>query len=214
MGLNDQPSCNEIRDRALIERYVAGNLADDEVEALESHYLTCARCQAELRLAMAIRDTLPEVRGASQAGDTFTLSLRRRRRGRPVKVGAAAIAVAAVLAGLLFVRPTAEPDRPELREEVPDVPSAPSLLAPEGEVASVEEFRWEPVTSADRYRVTVYNAESAVVWQIETRETHAGPPDANLLEPDVQYLWEVAARVGFDRWISSSLTRFRISSPN
>ena len=57
-------NCDEITDRALIEGYVAGRLGEAETEAFESHYLTCERCQNELRLALAIREALPEVREA------------------------------------------------------------------------------------------------------------------------------------------------------
>jgi len=62
-------TCDVIVDGELIERYLAGALSETEAEALESHYLTCARCQNELRLAAAIRDVLPELREAAQAPD-------------------------------------------------------------------------------------------------------------------------------------------------
>ena len=59
-------NCDEITDRALIEGYVGGRLGEADVEAFESHYLTCERCQNELRLALAIREALPEVREAGR----------------------------------------------------------------------------------------------------------------------------------------------------
>lgn len=50
-------ACDALRDRALVERYVAGTLPEPEASELEVHYLTCARCQADVRLAAAIAGT-------------------------------------------------------------------------------------------------------------------------------------------------------------
>ncbi len=52
-----QMECDDIRERALIERYVAGRLSEEEASELEAHYLVCQRCQADVRLAMAIRSS-------------------------------------------------------------------------------------------------------------------------------------------------------------
>jgi tetratricopeptide (TPR) repeat protein len=48
-------TCNRLREREMIERYMAHRLSEAEATELETHYLTCARCQADLRLAAAIR---------------------------------------------------------------------------------------------------------------------------------------------------------------
>ena len=39
---------------------MTGKLSEREAAAFESHYLTCVRCQEELRLAAAIREELGE----------------------------------------------------------------------------------------------------------------------------------------------------------
>ena len=52
-------TCDLVADAGLIERYVAGRLSDDESARLETHYLTCARCQDDIRLATAIRAAGP-----------------------------------------------------------------------------------------------------------------------------------------------------------
>ncbi len=209
-------TCEEITRRALIERYVAGRLSETDAEALESHYLTCDRCYDELRLAAAIWTTLPEVRKDAAAEPQPALSVRGRRYGHRWKIGVAGLAAAAVLAGVLLLRPSdldVDRDAPLHRENVPDVEAAPTAEVPIGEIVALEEFRWAPVTSADLYRVTVYDTKGAVIWEVETRETHAAPPDATELEPGIPYLWEVEARVGWDQWVSSELVRFRISEP-
>ena len=206
-------NCDEITDRALIEGYVAGRLGEADTEAFESHYLTCERCQNELRLALAIREALPEVReaGLHAPAEPEVGVISRRLKVRT----AAALAVAAVLAGLLLVRPSKvdEESAPVQREEATGVEVAPSLRAPGGVVAAVESFQWSQVPEADLYRLTVYDAEAAVVWEVETPDTLITPPDSTEFEPDTRYIWTVAARVGFDRWVSSELVDFTISGP-
>ena len=206
-------NCDEMADRALIEGYVAGRLGEAETEAFESHYLTCERCQNELRLALAIREVLPEVREAGLHGppELEVSVISRRLKVRT----AAALAAAAVLAGLLLVRPSKldEESAPVHRDEATGVEVAPSLRAPGGVVAAVESFQWSQVPGADLYRITVYDAEAAVVWEVETPDTLITPPDGTEFEPDVRYIWTVAARVGFDRWVSSELVDFTISGP-
>jgi anti-sigma factor RsiW len=84
----DQAACDDIRDRSLIERYVAGKLTEAEAAELEAHYLTCARCQGDVRLAAAIRGAPVE------------------RSRRPVAVwGGLGLAVAAGLAAILLLAP-------------------------------------------------------------------------------------------------------------
>ncbi len=206
-------NCDEITDRALIEGYVAGRLGEAETEAFESHYLTCERCQNELRLALAIREALPEVReaGLLAPADSGVGVISRRFKVRT----AAALAAAAVLAGLLLVRPSTldEESAPAQRDEATGVEVAPSLRGPGGVVAAVESFQWSQVPGADLYRITVYDAEAAVVWEGGTRDTSITPPDGTEFEPDARYIWKVAARVGWDRWVSSELVEFTISEP-
>ena len=206
-------NCDAITDRALIEGYVAGRLGEADTEAFESHYLTCERCQNELRLALAIREALPEVReaGLLAPAEPVVGVISRRFRGRT----AAALAAAAVLAGLLLVRPSKldEEAAPVHRDEATGVEVAPSLRAPGGVVAAVEMFQWSQVPAAGLYRITVYDAEGVVVWEVETRDTSITPPDTTEFEPAARYIWTVAARVGFDRWLSSELVDFTISGP-
>jgi hypothetical protein len=210
--LSEPLSCDEIVGRALIERYVAGKLSAAEVEALESHYLTCSRCQTDLRLAAAIRAVLPEVQDTSPAATVSPIAEAKHRFGRRRRALATAAAIAAALAGVLLLRPS-DTDSPGHRDVVPVTEIIPNVEIPIGEVAAVEQFRWAPVASADLYRLTLYDAAGDVVWHIDTRETHIAPPDTIRLEPGALYLWQVAARVDWDRWVNSELVRFTISEP-
>jgi hypothetical protein len=205
-------SCGAVIDRGLIERYLAGTLSEAEVEAFESHYLTCTRCQNDLRMAAAIRDVLPEVQEASRTADASTAGVTGRWFGRRERIAAIAVAIAAVLAGIVLVRPSTI-DSLRHRDTVPDTEMVPVVEAPVGEVEPVEEFRWTAVTAADLYRVTLYDAAGDVIWQVEARETHVALAVTVRLEPGALYLWGVDARVDWDRWVSSELVRFRISEP-
>lgn len=210
--MSEALNCDAIVDRGLIERYLVGLLSESEVEALESHYLTCARCQGDLRLAAAIRDVLPEVQEALPIAGVSPAVMTGRRFGRRARIGAVAAALAAILAGVLLVQPT----RIESlwhREAVPAAEIVPTVEAPIGEVGAVEGFRWAAVTSADLYEVMLYNAAGDVLWQVDSRQTHVSLPDTVRLETGVLYLWQVSARVGWDRWVSSELVRFRVSEP-
>jgi tetratricopeptide (TPR) repeat protein len=86
-------TCGDVAERGFVERYVAGRLDPAEVEAFEAHYVTCPRCQEDLRLAAAVRRNLPLVAGASAP---------RRRWPRPLLAGVG-LAAAAGLAALLLL---------------------------------------------------------------------------------------------------------------
>lgn len=83
-----QSRCDEIREQGIAERYAAGTLPEAEAAAFEQHYLTCARCQADVRLAAAIRN--------APAGS--------RRRISMLPVGLA-LAVAAGLMAVVLLGP-------------------------------------------------------------------------------------------------------------
>jgi tetratricopeptide (TPR) repeat protein len=92
--LSDPITCEDVAERALIERYVAGRLDRADAGALEEHYLFCARCRDDVRLAVAVRGALPSV----QAGP-----LRTPRRF--VRFGIAAALAAAAIAAVLLAGP-------------------------------------------------------------------------------------------------------------
>jgi hypothetical protein len=209
--LSETLSCDAIIEHGLIERYLTGALPESEVEALESHYLTCSRCQTELRMAAAIRDALPEMEQA--AADVSPAAATPWWHGRRARIGGVAAAIAAVLAGIVLVPPALR-ESAQHRDAVPAATRPPAVEAPSGEVGTVDEFRWTAVSSADLYRVTLYDMAGDVISTIETRATHAALPDSVRLEPGGLYLWQVSARVDWDRWLNSELVRFTIPNPD
>ncbi len=53
--MTEKLTCVEAQDLGLPERYAAGTLDDEAVERFEAHFLTCARCQEAVDLAVAVR---------------------------------------------------------------------------------------------------------------------------------------------------------------
>lgn len=222
-------TCSEVAEDALIERYLAGELPDDDVEALESHYLTCDRCYDELRLAVAVRDALPDVAKidtrrltlvegsvgtaapATAAGEGPMAPTRTRPGHRRWVGSTVAVAAAAVLAVLLFRPPRLEEPSTLHRSMPITAAPAPRADRPVGPVADARSFHWTAVSGADRYRVTLFNAEGAVLFETEQVGTEAVLPDSVLLAPGETYWWRINARVGFDRWAASDLIEFSIT---
>jgi tetratricopeptide (TPR) repeat protein len=58
--VDDRSTCDQIVADFVIERYASGRLPAPETAVFEEHLLTCDQCQAELMLAVAVREALPE----------------------------------------------------------------------------------------------------------------------------------------------------------
>lgn len=84
---------------------------------------------------------------------------------------------------------------------------APRTLSPANAAQPADSLRWTSVPTADLYRVRVWDTEGTVVFSGESARTSLGVP--NGLRPGTSYLWEVAARTGWDRWVSSDFVEFR-----
>jgi len=112
--VNDTLTCALVEERALVERYVADKLTDEQGrDDFEAHVIACPRCQAEIRLAMTVRAELPP------------MTARRTRRVWPWGLG---IAVAAGIAALIVLRTSGSSTR---WEDLGAVPVAPIYLGVE-----------------------------------------------------------------------------------
>lgn len=216
--MNEDSTCwaTKSEREGLVEAYVAGRLPMAEAASFEAHYLTCDRCQRELRFGLAIRAALgedssnePAVSGASPGSS----DLPNRSRFR--WAGAAALAAAAVLGGLLLAGPGDVLETPvsEHRqlERAPLV--APEPLEPVQEIGGVDAFLWRSVPDADLYRFTLYRADGELVHEAETTDTVLDAWGDMRLQAGEIYLWKVEARVGWDRWIESGLAPFSVVEP-
>jgi len=185
----------------MIAALADGSLAPDLRKSVLPHVASCARCRGALAaVARALAD--PAV------GRELSSSPSGRRRYRI----AVPLAAAAVLLLLLW---SPAGDRSPLHRGPPPPPPAttPVPRSPVGAVAAVHELRWTPVSGADRYRVTVFDATGGVVYAAEVADTVVTFPDSIALVPGDSYLWKVDARTGFDRWAASELVEFRVAGP-
>lgn len=176
-----------------------------------SHIATCTYCRHRLS-AIARAVSSPEVSGEIDALERAPLKLASRRVTRRVFVagGLAAAAVAVVLLRPVLREPAAREG--VTRESAITSTVAPRIVSPRGLTGSGEMLRWTRVPEADAYRVRVWNQEGDVVWSSETRDTTLlMPPE---LKAETTYLWEVNARIGWDRWVASDFIEFRIGTSN
>ena len=209
-------AAGEASQDCLDEAQIAAWVDGEATESVLSHVATCARCrQASASLVRAleaqqIAAALPEATRTPQHGVAVSRRERKVNRLLARKVGVAALLAAAGIAGILLLR--SSDLQLQRGEGTPaGLPAPPEAQAPVGSVLSVSQFRWGAVKGADLYRVTVFDEQGTVVWEIETRDTHADRPAGSRFESGVRYLWQVAARVGWDRWVSSDLVSFSIA---
>jgi tetratricopeptide (TPR) repeat protein len=94
--VNHRSSCDQIVAEFVIERYAAGQLTEAETAAFEAHLLTCDRCQRELTLAIAVRESLAEAE-AVESDEKPAAPGRLPWRRMAVGLTLAAAAVAALL---------------------------------------------------------------------------------------------------------------------
>ncbi len=129
--MNDTLHCADESAGALVDRYVAGQLDADETERFETHYLTCARCQEEVRFRASVRRALRSV-GANESAQNPRVATasgglkvaNRQWRSWPLRT-AIGLAIAAGIA--VFVVRSATTERRALAA-LGDVAEAPIYL--------------------------------------------------------------------------------------
>lgn len=189
----------------VIASFAEGSLSDAGRRAWTPHLSTCRRCQHELAsLVRALND--PQVANAAGAG----------KRGRLRVVGMTFPFVAAAAAVIaLVISPDGQPSAPEIQHRAPVLTpgAAPAGVSPVGPVSAVFDLQWSTVPEAQVYRVTLFDADGRALLEAETDEPRMTLPDSLRLAPAQRYLWQVQARIGFDRWVSSDLVEFRVIPP-
>ncbi|HEX6614816.1 MAG TPA: zf-HC2 domain-containing protein [Gemmatimonadales bacterium] len=171
--------------------FIEGRLEPAERTRVEAHLADCAECTSEI---VSVR-RLARPAAAS-----------KRRLVSIVSAAAAAGLLLAVWTGYGGLRHGGT----ELRELPAPALEAPTPLAPLSTGTLPVTFRWSPVAGADRYRISLFNAEGSVLWESEVAGSTAALPDSVRLAPATQYLWQVAARTGVGRWSAAPLTEFRL----
>lgn len=200
-GRSDEATADCLDDET-IAALADGMLSSVARAAALPHLAACSRCRmavASVARALADPDVARSITAARQS------SPRRFYRF------ALPLAAAAALA-LLFARPRTPPDD-GLTHRAPTITAeaAPSPESPVGRVAEANTLRWTAVPGADRYRVTLFDAEGQVRYETDLAGTVTVLPDSVVVVPGRPYLWKVEARTGFGRWSASELTEFTVA---
>ena len=187
-----------------------GHLTADQLVALLGHELgTEERSDAQLHLARCseCRDELVAVTEILQPERTDP-SQRKLPWRVLAPVAAAAAAVFLMVAGPWG--PGSTDDAPQHRDSPAQTSIVPTPVAPLGSVSAVEQLVWRVVDGADRYRLTLFDAEGEVLWKATTPDTIIDLPESIELNAGSRYLWRLEARVGWDMWEASELNEFRV----
>lgn len=193
-------------------------VAADQREAgvdrtIREHLSVCADCRRRLAAVVSLHDD-PSIRAELDKLDrSRVLSTPRWTRPRVViltGIAAAAVATIVMLGPVIAGREgVLVPVGSAQRDAGITATGAPRLLT--GPVVTDETavLRWTSVPEADLYRVRVWKTDGTVVWSGETRDTSVSlPTDIK----DGNFVWEVTARTGWDRWVSSEFTELTIRS--
>ncbi len=85
------------------------------------------------------------------------------------------------------------------------------MLSPVGEVTTLSELRWKPISGIDSYEAKLYTEAGDLLWEGSGKENTAILPESvrESLIPGHIYMWQVEALSQGER-LKSQLIRFRI----
>ena len=175
-----------------------------------AHLASCGECRIRFASLVTLVADPAVAAAARHAGRATGRSVWRRR------IASATGLVAAAAVFLMLAFPHARPDGAgEHRGPTITAAPAPVPITPLGDVESAKALRWASVAGAERYRVTLFDASGTVVFEAQGPDTSIALPDSVALVGGRSYLWKVEARTGWERWVSSELSEFRVrqSSP-
>ena len=220
LGLSDvesSPLAAPCLDDDAVAAIVDGDVIEPNAlrEAI-AHLGDCHDCRNRLAAVVHLLDD-SEIAAEIDLLDQRQPTVRFGRR-RFYQVSAVAMPAAAAVA-MLLVRPESFSFRDAVspnavqtsREEAVSTVAAPRILSPATVAGSADSLRWTGVPQADLYRIRIWNREGDVVWATDTRST-ALPIPRELAHDGGTYLWEVKARTGWDRWVTSDFLEFTIHS--
>lgn len=172
-------------------KYLDDGCTPEERATIEAHCAVCADCRIELIESHRVLRTAPG-------------SVAARRPVYIVPLAAAAVMT-------IFLLPRAHrPAEAVSREPGVVTALAPMPAMPTGDVSALSTLTWTRVAGADAYQPTVFDSAGAVLWTVVTNDTSVAVPDSLRRANARDLYWTVRARTGWDRWVTSPLTRFRI----
>jgi hypothetical protein len=196
-------------DADVIAAIVDGMDGDSHREGI-AHLGNCAECRARLAAVANLLDD-PLVAAEIKNLDAHAT---RRRPAAYWTAGATLAAAAAIT--IIFVGPNKLNRRAnepvassETRREATVTTTAPPRILSPVTIAANESLRWTSVPGADLYRIQVWDREGNVLVSEETRDTLLALPP-KIARTGGSFLWEVKARTGWDRWVSSDFVELNI----
>ena len=169
------------------------------------HLAECDECRARVTAVANLLDD-HEVSAAMPSSRTIVFPRSSSTRWTMLATLAAAATVTIILANPIN---SGRDDSQAQREGTLTASAAPQILSDAVVSGAQDSLRWSAVSGADLYRVQLWNREGTVVWSADTRQTSAAIPD-RLLRNKASYLWEVKARTGWDRWVSSDFLNLEV----
>jgi hypothetical protein len=176
-----------------------------------AHLSECTECRARLVAVMNLLadDAITaEVSALDPAVKRVTA-----RHWSPARWAAITTLAAAAVVTIVIVRPDRSPSKPVLpsttREATVATTAPPRIISPTV-VRAGDSLRWTSVRGADLYRVQVWDREGNVVFTTDSRDTSLLLP-AQIIRGG-SYLWEVKARTGWDRWVSSDFLELDVKT--
>lgn len=182
---------------AQLAAYLDRSLSDEERDRIEDHLAGCDECRGLL------------------LGTTATLRGERRRKRAATMSGTAAAAL--VISGLFFiVPPSSTPESPRLRGDAPDVRGASTALeaVSPGDGTAVATgsavLVWRAVEGVARYRITVSDPESNVVFEGDIADTTLSLGSIGPLVPGEAYVWYVDALMADGTSLTTGVHSFSV----
>lgn len=183
-------------------RNVAGDAND--------HILTCGECRRRVTAVAGLMQSQNVAREITALEAPIRSNKQRWSRMHLTVTGGLLAAATATIVLLGHVRSRPGLESSQYREVAITTTSAPRIVSPVIVNRLSDSLRWTRVPQADLYRVRIWSSEGTVIWSTETRDTAAALPPA--VHASTSYMWDVSARTGWDRWVSSDFVELKIGS--
>ena len=205
-------SCMDKNIGELIGGYELGLLSDEEKRQFENHLLECEYCFQSLYQAAPITNLLRKEKLAPSQNIEFQDEKEKvsfRLFGRKWALAAATV-ITVLLITFVFVwlqKPEEKIERLRGHDDVSIL-----VLFPIGEVSSISELRWKPITGIESYDVKIFTEAGNLVWEETSQETNAVLPDSvkESIMRGITYYWQVEAQTNRGNRLKSQMIQFRI----
>jgi len=181
----------------------------DQRDAI-AHLGQCTECRARLTAVMNLLDD-DAIAAEINAVDPSAKRIAARRWS-PGRWAALTTLAAAAVVTIVIARRTNSPLGSEItpvtREATVTTTAPPRILSP-AVIGTHDSLRWTSVPGADLYRVQVWDREGNVLVSEETRDTLLSLPP-KVARGGGSFLWEVKARTGWDRCVSSDFLELNV----